>query len=181
MRIQHQGWAFTRQCGIGELQHVRTLLLGVGMFHDECIVEQALGALRASGKLRMMLRIHVNADAMDPNTKKELLNIMAMNNRHQIELWPALPREKFMKKIGEKIEIFIQPPEINLVPHAVENTIYEGIMAVWELSSARFLKGNFAYLTREQVREQYPEMFPDLNEHWLDFCRQAKGQANDNS
>lgn len=172
MKLERGGWIFTRQAGIGEIEHIRTSLLGICLFHDDHIDQQILGALKAAERLQMMLRVHVNAELMSEAALLLALRIMAQHNRHQIELWPALTKTEFMKKVGERAEIFVQPvlPDLETTAEAVE----AGILEIWERSGGRFLKGNFAFLSRHDVMRLHPDVFPNLNEHWLDFSRESK-------
>lgn len=172
MKLEKGGWIFTRQAGIGEIEHVRTSLLGVGLFHDDHIDQQILGALKAAERLQMMLRVHVNAGLMSEAALLNALRIMGQNTKHQLELWPVIDKEQFMKKIGERAELFVQPvhPDSETTAKAVE----DGILEIWQRSGGRFLKGNFAFLSRHDVMRLHPDVFPNLNEHWLDFSRESK-------
>lgn len=168
MRITKGHYNFTRQLGIGEREHVRQGLLGVGFFSPWHITDQLAGAVKAADKLGMMLRIHLNIDRLGPNTRNEIDNFMHLNTAHQYEPWLNLSRQGF-DSMCKKLEIVITE-NLDSTDHAnIGEMIYEGITDVWTQSGGRFLKGNFGQLTDEQLKPLYPNFYYDPEQFWSDW------------
>lgn len=171
MRIDHHGWRFTRQLGIGELEHVRTRLLGIACFHHQHLVQQATGAVLAGNQLGMLTRVHVNKDRLSREEFAGLVGLFGQHAHQQLELWPDMPEDRFMKKLGERVEIFIEPTSES-TPNP--ELIKEGVLQVWKESGGRVLNGNFSFTPREQVKLKHPSLFPDLHPHYLAFQGQQE-------
>jgi hypothetical protein len=170
MELELDGWKFIRQAGIGEIQHVRTRLLGVACFHHVDLVEQIKGALQAGTELGMLTRIHLNRSRLSEDELNGVLDLFSsLFAFQQLELWSDMDEPAFRKKIGERVEIFITPP-----PHATNSAalVKNGVLQVWERSGGRFLQGNFASHSVQRLKELLPDMFPELHEQYLAF----KGQ-----
>lgn len=170
MQYKNGPLLFTRQLGIGEREHVRSGLLGVGFFSPWGIIQQMQGAMRAADKLGMMLRIHVNMDrygAFDGHVERDMNNLMHLNATHQFEPWRNLSQPAF-ESMCKKLEIVITETTYSQDDDSqdYEYHVYSGILKIWEMSGGRFLGGNFAQLSDEQLKPLYPQFYYDPAEFW---------------
>jgi hypothetical protein len=163
MQYKNGPLIFTRQLGIGEREHVRSGLLGVGFFSPWGIVQQMQGAMRAADKLGMMLRIHVNMNRYGSVVETEMNNLLHSNTTHQFEPWRNLSQPAF-ESMCKKLEIVIT--ESTDAPQKYDEIVYDGILKIWEMSGGRFLGGNFAQLTDAELKPLYPQFYYDPAEFW---------------
>lgn len=160
MNIEIDGWTFTRQLGIGEREHVRTQLLGIGFFGHTDMLEQIKGAVAASRSLGMMLRAHVNFGRLADG--EQVLSYMRdYAGDSQIEIWQDLDRAAF-DSFCRKCEILITPGGKT----QVATTVFTGILEVWAKSGGRFLQGNFASKTDAELRLVYPQFYHSTDKYW---------------
>lgn len=170
MQYQNGPLLFTRQLGIGEREHVRSGLLGVGFFSQCQIIQQMQGAMRAADKLGMMLRIHVNMDRYDSSVHIAMDNLMHLNAAHQFEPWKNLSQPAF-ESMCKKLEIVITDTDYSQdddVQDYQQHT-HSGILKVWEMSGGRFLKGNFAQLSDAELKPLYPQFYYDPANFWKEW------------
>lgn len=165
MQLTNGSLKFTRQLGIGEREHVRSGLLGVGFFYKDGIIEQITGAVRAANQLNMMLRVHVNMDRFTPDEQANLFRVMANGPfvSHQFEPWSHLTRAEF-DSMCKKAEIIITPSAEPAGDIAADTCA--GITSIWAQSGGRFLKGNFAQLSDEQLKPLWPQFYYDTEQFW---------------
>lgn len=167
MIIKHHGWEFTRQLGVGEREHVRQGLLGIGFFHHTDLVKQIEGACRAADELHMMLRAHVNFDRTQDH--REILALMRDQfSQHQLETyerpWNGLSRAQF-DVVCKRLEIMIVQ-DVYADSEDLVQVIKGGVLKTWEQSGGRFLKGNFGNLTDEDLKPKYPQFYHDTTRFW---------------
>jgi hypothetical protein len=159
-------WHFTRQLGIGEREHVRTQILGIGFFHPANIVEQIRGAMRAANSLGMRLRVHLNADQQTPEAMKQVEALMRdhVSHDHDLEPWTKLDRQRF-DSMCKKLEIMVTRGRLNS-DEDVELLVYLGVLEAWAQSGGRFLQGNHANRTDETLRYMYPQFYHSTDKYW---------------
>lgn len=146
-----------RKLGQGDVEHVRSQLLQVGIFYTPNTMKQVEGALAAASKLSMMLRAHIccaqQLDAM-------IDSLMRDRQDHQHIFHGALSKEEFYS-ILEKCDIVV-------VPDALEDftaeDVAEGIVRCWNESGGRFAGGNFGFLPMRDLKRLYPAH--DIDQAW---------------
>ncbi|MBT9138149.1 MAG: hypothetical protein DDT31_00699 [Syntrophomonadaceae bacterium] len=133
----------TRKAGIGDLQHVRTGLLSVGIL-PPCQKEQFLGACQAARKLGMMLRGQVVCTLEEV---EDIHKLILSNQDHQILTQQALSPTTY-----DTLEIVIelQPEEIVTI-----DEVMNSIVKIWRQFGGRFAGGNHGRLTAEILTEKY--------------------------
>ncbi len=133
----------TRKVGIGDLQHVRSMMLSVGIL-PPCQKEQFLGACEAARKLGMMLRGQV---VCKPEEADDIHKLILTNQDHQI-----LTQQELSPATLATLEIVIelQPEEI-----VTAEAVMSGIMEVWAQFGGRFAGGNHGHLTAVSLTEKY--------------------------
>lgn len=164
MIIRQDGWEFTRQLGIGEREHVRTSLLGIGFFEYKHIIGQLTGAIRAADTLGMMLRAHVNFDRLGRDDQERVFALFRLNSSHQIEPWSGLDRAKF-DGICKKLEIMIVE-DVYASFDDVARTVQLGILGIWAKSGGRFLGGNHAMHGDDVLRATHSQFYHDTDRFW---------------
>lgn len=160
-------WKFTRQLGIGEKQHVRANLLGIGCFSSESLVEQIEGAFRAAETLGLLGRVHINASRETPATMARIYALCAQHPSMQLEDYIGMTEEQFAI-MCPKVEIFVEPTATTTYEEVAERVDF-GIRRMWEKSGERFLQGNFGYLEDDVLKVQYPQFYYDYNPYWEQF------------
>ena len=167
MQLSRGSLQFTRQLGIGEREHVRCGLLGIGVFHHVSALDQLKGAIRAADKLGMMLRAHINSDKFTQQQLTAIHYLMYDNAAHQLETWSGFSRQQF-DAMCKKLEIVITglPGEESFQIPAITEL---GILSVWEESGGRFLNGNFQQLNDDQLKPIYPQFYYDTTPFWVEW------------
>lgn len=161
MNATIDGWQFIRQLGVGEREHVRSQLLGVGIFGRADTVEQLKGCITAANALGMMLRAHVNFDRIDLHTAEQVYALFRDNQAHQLEPWSALSRLQF-DSMCKKLEVMVVPGDKT----PVAATVHLGILDIWTKSGGRFLGGNFANRTDDELLRMYPQFYQNTDRFW---------------
>lgn len=155
-----------RLLGAGDVEHVRHSLLQVSALDKQHIVKQAAAAFRLGDTLKMMVRLHVNADILDGDEKTQLLNCYLSNLSHQLEQWSGLTRPDLAKKVSN-CELYIETdstsPRVRRSDSQTSvrceiDTLYETLLSVWQTTGGRLLGGNFARLPKEQLMTSLPQL-----------------------
>lgn len=168
MRFEEGQWQFTRQMGIGEIQHVRSNLFGIGCFTPKFLYEQVEGALAAATELNKLGRVHINAGRVDMDYLNRIYGLMHRNGRMQLEDYVSMTEAKFAW-LCPRLEILVEPLVEDIEQKDVAETVRVGVLRAWHESGERFLNGNFAYLTAEELQPKYPQFFYDYKPYWDQF------------
>lgn len=159
-------WRIIRMCSIGDREHVRTQLLSIGCFEGSSILNQAKAAFKVGTKLRMMTRFHFDANQHSTELQ-ELYAIARTNQTHQIEEHRSMIESKFMK-VFERLDFLIESKQE--VTSADVQVLEEGIIEAWNRTGGRFLNGNFARLSRDELSKLYPDVHHDYKPYWENYA-----------
>lgn len=147
-----------RKLGVGDVQHVRTQLLNVGILSPQNQEIQLEGACEAGTYLNMMMR----AQVMPPCNEQLLLEVMYRHLDHQILTYETLGKDQFVS-VFETLDVIIEPEpgEIFSV-----NNIRDGIIETWNAHGGRFIGGNFKRASYEELQQAYPSYAVSANPYW---------------
>lgn len=161
-----QSISFCRRIGVGDREHVRGQMLSVGLLTREHVRSQILGAMGAADKLGMMLRAHINVTKMTDAEYMAIVSIFHRNSTHQLIDHVKLTREKY-EGIQSTFDIVVRHSGFlnGIDPEIVQH----GILDVWKTNGGRFLNGNFARLSNDQLRVKYPDFYEDSEPEFEEF------------
>lgn len=147
-----------RKLGIGDVQHVRTQLLSVGILSPIAQDIQLEGACQAGTYLDMMMR----AQIMPPLFESELLHVMRQHTTHQILTYDTIGQDEF-ESVFDTLDIIVEPEPFEIF--TVED-VRDGIIESWTANNGRFLQGNFAKKTLTELRAEFPEYAVTYESYW---------------
>lgn len=151
-----------RRIGIGDREHVRTLMLSVLIVTNENLIAQLQGAFKAADELGMMCRTQLNLARLSDEQKKAYLNLMRQSTNHQA-LSVAIDPILYRRAAGTCDIVLIARNEFT----APEITA--SILSEWESHKGRFTNGNFAFLGQEELERQNPELAVNVSDFWEEF------------
>jgi hypothetical protein len=158
--------------GVGERKHVRSQLLGIACWSHTNLHAQIHAAFKAGDALHMMARVHVQASPSDFMMTK----LFGQNQTHQYEPHPNLSRAAFDKVCFDS-ELHVLPKGDKGQPDELAALMIKA----WQESGARFLKGNFASATDDELRAKYPQLWHETNSIWRIYDNQREAVHRDNS
>jgi hypothetical protein len=148
----------TRKLGIGDLQHVRTQLLSIGILSPIDQAVQLQGACEAGDHLRMMMR----AQVMPPFNEPELLEVMYRNGDHQILTYDKLSRDEFTA-VFDTLDLIIEPEPGEIFSIT---DVRDGIIDTWTATGGRFVHGNFPRTSYRELQEMFPSYSLSAERYW---------------
>ncbi len=164
MKLERGGFELIRKIGIGDVQHVRHNLLGVAFMNNIGLIEQLKGAIKFANQQGMMLRAHVNTDRLTPGRELMVYELMRSNTQHQFEPWSHIDREQFDRICKHADFIVANAPPIVTQDNITE--VEQGLNQLWLMGNGRFLGGNFAFKTYEEIELLHPELVHDNESFW---------------
>ena len=139
-----------RKIGQGDVEHVRSQLLQVGIFFTPRTVVQLEGAVNAATRLGLMLRAHINI--YHPRDDAHIDVIMSNRQDHQHLFHSALSEPEF-RGLYEKCDIIIVPDRSEVF---TAEDVADGIIEAWTRNGGRFVGGNFGFLSQAELKRLHP-------------------------
>lgn len=154
-----------RQLSLGDREHIRTGLLGIACFNPSRSYEQALAAILLGDKLKMMARFHVNLKALSAEEEKKIYDLFMENQGHQLEPHNSSLNRKSFDTICHGSD-FIVFDAMQLEPAELA----EEMRKLWFECGARFLQGNFAFKSAQELAAEFPSLWNNTDEIWRIYC-----------
>lgn len=171
MIYESPNWQVIRRVGIGDREHVRGNLLSIGCFHSRHLPQAVEAAYQAGAELGMMTRVHLNAGRETASTMEVLVQLVYRFMAHDAQLMEHgfLDGPSF-EQMFETCDLIIQPrgePNLNVDAYIAE--LVDLIKFAWKANGQRFLGGNFARLSADELKKIYPDLFPAADPFYESF------------
>lgn len=163
MIFESPNWRVTRRMGVGDRQHVRSHLLSVGCFTSRHLLYTVEACYRAGVELGMMTRVHINAGREHQVVMEQLTRLVHRFTQHDAQLMEhGWMDHSHFTPIFESCDLIVEPKtEPNLNVDTYVDELIELVKSAWRDSGGRFLGGNFARHSDEELRSTFPNLWPD--------------------
>lgn len=171
MIYESTNWRVVRRIGIGDIQHVRGNLLSIGCFSPEHLPTAVEACLRVGVELAMApTRVHVNLGREHPSMMARLdaASLRFTQFDAQVMMHGSFIARPTFDAIFESCDLLLTPLGEPKLDEAV--TLMK---EAWHACGRRFLGGNFARHTVQQLRELHPSFWPDPDPYYNDYTRHA--------
>ena len=152
-----------RRIGPGDREFVRGRVLSIAFVSPHRLDEQLLVGIRVALKLGMILRAHYRIDRVPPQVLSSITTLFQQNPEQKLREHEAQSFEEFVStaKAFELVVLFDAGDSPSM--------LYDELMNCWFNNHQRFLNGNFAQTSHEQLLKQYPQFDWDLTEAYTEF------------
>lgn len=151
-----------RRIGPGDREFVRGKVLAIAFVSPENIIDQLRMGILAATDVGMILRAHYRADRL---TAAERYDIMSLYQRN--------PEQKMREHSFQEFSVFQSTAKAFeiVVSNAEIGALRPAINECWNTNRQRFLNGNFAKLSHEELIELHPQFNWDLAEAYHEFVK----------
>lgn len=170
MRVGTDAFLLTRKVGQGDVEHVRGGVLNVGCYGLHDVPKQVKAAMWTAVHLGMQPRVHYDGDALSKDELDEIKQLL-------IGFTFATPSERCYWGFTEAtfIESFRQVDIIIETDGPIDDTeqLVNCMHALWKNNGTRFVEGNHARESYEQLCDKYYQFGYPYEPFWQNLVNKT--------
>lgn len=162
MRHESTNWIVQRRLGIGDRQHVRNGLLSFGCFSSNNLLYAAEACFMAGAELKMMPRVHLNYWREHVVIREQLTKLTLRFMAHDAQMMEHgwMKPEAFIEVFESCDFIITSKDDPKVCVDSYTNELVMLIKDSWRHHGERFLRGNFARESADELRLRLPQYHP---------------------